>query len=182
MGVPYSETNADLRLLPIATIYQARSAYNNQLNNGGTTNTEVVESGNPYGVSTLDTDWRKYSSWISEINTSASRYTHSNNGPTVLKAGYYKVTVNLQMRSTVDRTAVAFRFAINDTMIGPVGCAGPTSAAGSTNIFGMQGTITHIFSCEDNDTISVYTSRMGATGNVQTRDRSSLHVEWLGAI
>ena len=166
--------------------YQTVNLFNNLVNNGDTTN-NIITSNDINGVSNNITDWLKYASWNTSINnihnTNPIMISSTSSGATILLAGYYKVTVNLVTRSNIDKTAVSFRLAKNNIMEGPVSCIGNTFIDNNQDIqiFTASGTITWIFNCLANDEISIYTSRYGASGIVETPSGiSSLLIEYKG--
>lgn len=166
--------------------YQTINLFNNLVNNGDTTN-NIITSNDINGVSSNITDWLKYSYWDISINsisnTNPNMIFPTSTGAKVLLPGYYKVTINLVTRSNIDKTAVSFRLAKNSIMEGPVCCIGNTLIDNNQDvqIFTASGTITWIFNCLANDEISIYTSRYGASGIVETpQGISSLLIEYKG--
>jgi len=168
--------------------YQTTNLYNDLVNNGGTTNNTITVSDST-GVSRNITDWLKYESWNISLangmlNTNTNMILSTTNGATVLLDGYYKVTVNLLTRSNIDKTAISFRIAKNNIMEGPICCLCNTlinNNQGGVNIFATSGTITWILNCFASDEISIYTSKYGESGIVETPSGiSSLLIEYKG--
>ena len=178
-------SNQIYRLDNSIQFYQTVNVKNEEVNNGDITN-NTITSVDTNGVSSNITDWRIYDSWnISTLNgmlnTNPNMILSTTKGATILLDGYYKVTVNLVTRSNINKTAVCFRLAKNNIMEGPVCCIGNTLIDNNIEIFAASGTITWIFNCVANDEISIYTSRYGASGKVETPEGiSSLLIEYKG--
>tara|TARA_B110000977_G_C10949673_1_gene444143 strand:- start:368 stop:970 length:603 start_codon:yes stop_codon:yes gene_type:complete len=169
--------------------FQTKNLFNDKVNNGDSTN-NIITLADQAGVSTNVGDWLKYNSWETSItqgmfNSNSNMMVASDTGATILQDGYYKVTVNLLTQSNIDKTAVAFRLAKNDIMEGPISCIGNTLIDNNTagvKIFAASGTVTWILNCSADDEISIYTSKYGASGLVQTsQGTSSLLIEYKGS-
>ena len=116
--------------------------------------------------------WRRFGSWdsVEEINSSANFVTASSgdfHSVQVKKAGYYKATVSYQARdNTRAQCCVALRFAKNNVMQGPVSTSTTVDGSSTTTRNAISGFITHVILCAVDDTLSLYTSRVGAAGTV----------------
>ena len=144
--------------------------------NGFSSGTNFGDGGVTYssGIDLDDTaQWRRFGAWdsVEEINSSASTFVTASSGNfhsvQVKKAGYYKATVSFQARdNTRAQCCVALRFAKNDVLLGPVTTSTMVDGSSTTTRNAISGFITHVISCAVDDTIQLYTSRVGAAGTV----------------
>ena len=144
--------------------------------NGFSSGTNFGDGGVTYS-SGIDIDdaaqWRRFGAWdsVEEINGSASTFVTASSGNyhsvQVKKAGYYKATVSFQARdNTRAQCCVALRFAKNDVLLGPVTTSTMVDGSSTTTRNAISGFITHVILCAVDDTLQLYTSRVGAAGTV----------------
>ena len=143
--------------------------------NGFSSGTNFGDGGVTYssGIDLDAAQWRRFGAWdsVEAINSSASTFVTASSGNfnsvQVKKAGYYKATVSFQARdNTRAQCCVGLRFAKNDVLLGPVTTSTMVDGSSTTTRNAISGFITHMILCAVDDTIQLYTSRVGAAGTV----------------
>ncbi len=123
--------------------------------------------------------WRLFSEWTTtgSVNTDSTRYTISSNGVTILKAGYYRFTLNLYAYNPFRaRIKLGVRFTKlpdggTEAFVGPLGTSShmthnPNSLnsnrteANANAAFAASAQLSTIINCSANDQIRLRTIRM----------------------
>jgi hypothetical protein len=126
--------------------------------------------------------WRLFSEWTTtdSVNTDSTRYTISSNGVTILKAGYYRFTLNLYVYNPYRaRIKLGLRFTKlpnggTEAFVGPLGTSSNLSfnpritdtdgpEANHDAAFAASAQLSTIINCSAEDQIRLRTIRMAMT-------------------
>ena len=167
--------------------YQSTGKFNSNINFGG-----EVPSSSTTGIHDTDLDsntglhehWREYNSWnTTGITSNLNLFTPTTTGVTVIKRGYYRCAVTLHFQTDSNNVNVVARWAKNNVIDGPVGISNRVKPFAASSLEAASLSVSWIFFCIPNDTISLYTSRAGAGNQTSAKTReglSSIIIEYIG--
>ena len=169
--------------------YQSTGKYNADINFGGQIPTSSVTGIHDTSLDSntgLHDHWREYDSWNNSGHTgvisNSNIFNSTTTGATVIKRGYYRCAVNLHFQTDTAHIVIGARWAKNNVIDGPVGISNRVKTGGLP-LEAASLSVTWIFFCIPNDTISLYTSRVGGGNLVSAKTReglSSIIIEYIG--
>ena len=169
--------------------YQSTGKYNADINFGGQIPTSSVTGIHDTSLDAntgLHDHWRQYDSWNNTGHTgvisNSTIFTATTTGVSVIKQGYYRCAVNLHFQTDTAHIVIGARWAKNNVIDGPVGISNRVKTGGLP-LEAASLSVTWIFFCIPNDTISLYTSRVGGGNLVSAKTReglSSIIIEYIG--